>query len=225
MTSRPGPTLLELRGVRRTFTRGPEVVEALRGIDLTLTRGRIDAIVGASGSGKTTLLNVAGGVDLPTEGAVLFEGRRVDTASESARTELRRKHVGMIFQDFCLVPGLTAVENVRLPLVFSGGGDKDRALELMQETEIFARRSFYPHQLSGGEQQRVAIARSLIQEPSLLLADEPTGNLDSEQAARILDILRSLVDSRNLTVLIATHDLELAARTDRSLRLRDGVLI
>ena len=224
MNPQPSSTLLELKEIRRTFTRGPEVVEALRGVDLAVTRGRIDAVVGTSGSGKTTLLNIAGGVDRPTAGSVLFEGRRVDTASEPERTELRRKHIGMIFQDFCLVQGLTALENVQLPLVFSGGVKDDRAMELLQETEIYARRSFYPNQLSGGEQQRVAIARALIHEPSLLLADEPTGNLDSDQAARIFDLLRAIISSRNLTVLVATHSLELARLTDRALWLKDGAL-
>jgi len=218
--------LLEMRGVHRSYRRGPEVVSALRGVDLSVEAGRIVAVVGASGSGKTTLLNIAGGVDRPTAGEVLLEGRRVDSLSESERTALRRTRIGMIFQDYYLVPGLTAVQNVRLPLMFSGdGGGPDRALELMERVEIAARKSFHPHQLSGGEQQRVAIARALIHGPSLLLADEPTGNLDSEQAGRIFSVLRSLTETSGLAILIATHDDALARRADVALRLRDGVLV
>ncbi len=217
------PALLEMRGVHRTFERGPETVSALRGVDLKVSPGQVVAILGASGSGKTTLLNIAGGVDRATSGSVLFRGRAMETMSESELTHLRRHHVGMIFQDFCLVPGLTAVENVRLPLMFSHKGRHDRTLELLAKAEISERGSFYPHQLSGGEQQRVGIARALINEPELLLADEPTGNLDSEQASRIFDLFRAL-SADGLTVLIATHNEELARGTDRTLRLKDGAL-
>ena len=213
-----------MRGVRRAYTRGPEVVEALRGIDLSVAAGSIIAIVGSSGSGKTTLLNIAGGVDRPTSGEVLLQGHRIDDLREHELTKLRRRQVGMIFQDYYLLPGLTALENVRLPLMFSGGDEPDRAAELMERVEIGSRRSFHPHQLSGGEQQRVAIARALIHSPALLLADEPTGNLDSEQAGRIFDIFRSLTSATGLTIAIATHDDILARRADTALRLRDGVL-
>jgi len=213
-----------MRGVRRTYARGPETVEALRGVDLHLEQGCIVAIVGSSGSGKTTLLNIAGGVDRPTDGQVILRGRRIDNLSEHELTLLRRREVGMIFQDYYLMPGLAAIENVRLPLVFSGGKEQDLAADLMERAEIGARRSFYPHNLSGGEQQRVAIARALIHSPALLLADEPTGNLDSEQAGRILALFRSLVRTTGLTIVIATHDLEVARQADAALRLRDGTL-
>ncbi len=217
-------SLLELRGVRRTYTRGPEAVEALRGIDLKLEPGGITAIIGSSGSGKTTLVNIAGGIDRPTRGEVIFGGRRIDDLPEAELTRIRRRHIGMIFQDFLLVPGLSAQDNVRLPLTFSGEADAGRSLTMMKRTEIDARRRFHPHQLSGGEQQRVAIARALIHSPSLLLADEPTGNLDSGQAARIFDLFRSLATSTGLCVLLATHNAELASRADTVRRLRDGVL-
>jgi putative ABC transport system ATP-binding protein len=217
-------TTFEMRGVRRKFMRGPEVVEALRGIDLTLEAGSMAAIVGASGSGKTTLLNIAGGVDRPDGGEVLLQGRRIDGLPERELTKLRRRQVGMIFQDFNLMPDLTARENVLLPLMFSGGEGAGDALVLMERVEIAPRRSFYPHQLSGGEQQRVAIARALIHKPALLLADEPTGNLDSEQAGRIVELFRSLTADGSLAILLATHDDILARRADVVLRLRDGVL-
>jgi len=220
-------SLLRMRGVHRVFSRGPEVVHALSGVDLDVESGRITAVIGASGSGKTTLLNLAGGVDRPTEGEIHFRGDRVDTLSEARLTRLRRGHVGMIFQDFLLVPVLTALQNVSLPLMFSGGGRGGRggrALELLEKANIRQRAGFYPGQLSGGEQQRVAIARALINDPELLLADEPTGNLDSVQAGSIFDLFRALADETGLAVLLATHDEDLARRADLSLRLRDGKL-
>ncbi|HEY3176322.1 MAG TPA: ABC transporter ATP-binding protein [Candidatus Polarisedimenticolia bacterium] len=218
-------TVLAMRGVHRTYTRGPEVVEALRGVDLAVEPGTIVAIAGASGSGKTTLLNIAAGIDRPTSGSVLFQGRPIENLAERELTDLRRRHVGMIFQEFHLVPGLSAIQNVRLPLVFSRDRGPDRAHEVMESAGIGARRDFHPHQLSGGEQQRVAIARALIHGPSLLLADEPTGNLDSVQAARILDLFQSLAASTSLAILLTTHDEDLASRADRCLHLKDGLLV
>jgi putative ABC transport system ATP-binding protein len=217
--------LLELRQVWRVYQQGPERVEALRGVDLSLDRARIGVILGSSGSGKTTLLHVAAGVERPTSGAVLLEGKRLDDLPESALTRVRRESVGMIFQDYHLVPGLTALENVRLPLLFSGRHDEGRAEDLLRRLEMHPRRGFEPRQLSGGEQQRVAIARALIHGPSLLLADEPTGNLDSAQAGRILDLLRSLAGSIGLTVLVATHDQDIARRADVVWHLHDGRVV
>jgi len=216
-------SLLELSGVWRIFQRGPETVEALRGVDLTLDAGQVGVVLGASGSGKTTLLQIAAGVDRPSSGTVVFQGTRLNGLPESQLTRLRRHGIGMIFQDFHLVPGLTALENVRLPLMFSRAHQADAAEELMRRTEIAGRSSFHPRQLSGGEQQRVAIARALVHGPALLLADEPTGNLDSEQGLRIFDLFRALARSTGLAVLAATHDQDLAARADRVWRLRDGV--
>ncbi len=218
-------SLLEMRGVCRTFSRGPEVVEALREVDLDVEPGRIVAVVGASGSGKTTLLNIAGGLDRPTSGSVRLKGLSLATLAEASLTEARRRHVGVVFQDFCLMPGLTVVENVRLPLMFSGRSDGgDRAVEILERLGMGARLRFRPHQLSGGEQQRVAIARALINAPALLLADEPTGNLDSEQAAAIFDLFRGLAVSDGVGLLMATHNLELARRADLVVRLRDGLV-
>jgi ABC-type lipoprotein export system ATPase subunit len=216
-------SLLELTGVRRVFHRGPEVVEALKGVDLALDRGQVGVILGASGSGKTTLLHIAGGVDRPTSGTVVFDGARIDRFTESQLTRWRRRSVGMIFQDHHLVPGLTALDNVRLPLMFSKARPAEEPETLMRRAEIAERAGFYPRQLSGGEQQRVAVARALVQGPALLLADEPTGNLDSEQGRRIFELFRDLARRDGLAVLAATHDAELAAGADRVWRLRDGV--
>ncbi|MGH9870587.1 MAG: ABC transporter ATP-binding protein [Candidatus Polarisedimenticolia bacterium] len=220
-------SLLELSGVRRAFHRGPETVEALRGVDLSLDSGQVGVVLGTSGSGKTTLLHIAAGVDRPSSGTVTFQGKRLDRLPENQLTQVRRHGIGMVFQDFHLVPGLTALENVRLPLMFSragiAGGREDVAEELMRRTEIAGRSGFHPRQLSGGEQQRVAIARALVHGPAMLLADEPTGNLDSEQGLRIFDLFAALARSTGLAVLVATHDQDLAARADRVWRLRDGV--
>jgi ABC-type lipoprotein export system ATPase subunit len=224
MSPAPAAPVLEMRGLRRAYTRGPETVEALRGVDLVVHPGRIVAIVGASGSGKTTLLNIAGGVDRPSAGEVHLLGRRIDGLPERELTKLRRHQVGMVFQEFHLMQDLTALENVRLPLIFSGSREQDRAVELMARVEITARQSFYPHELSGGEQQRVAIARALIHKPSLLLGDEPTGNLDSAQAGRILDLFRLLTADGTLAILLATHDDLVARRADVVYRLSDGML-
>ena len=217
-------SLLEFKGVHRTYTRGPEHVLALRGVNLTVGAGSIVVVIGASGSGKTTLLNIAAGLDRPTGGAVLFKTERIDGLTEREMTVWRRRHTGMIFQDFNLMAGLTAEQNIRLPLLFSPEPGPDRAAALMEQAEIAERRQFYPRHLSGGERQRVAIARALIHSPELLLADEPTGNLDSEQAARIFDLFRSLAASTGLAVLIATHNEEVARRADHRVRLKDGII-
>ena len=215
-------SLLELKEVHRTYTRGPEHVHALRGASLAVDAGSIVVVIGSSGSGKTTLLNLAAGLDRPTTGEVFFNGGRIDRLPERAMTAWRRRHVGMIFQDFHLVEGLTAEQNVRLPLLFSTG--PDNAVAMMERAEIAQRRMFHPRHLSGGERQRVAIARALIHSPELLLADEPTGNLDSEQAGRIFDLFRSLAASTRLAILIATHNEELARRADHRVRLKDGLI-
>ena len=219
------PPVLEMRGVTRCFARGPEKVEALRGVALTVARGEIVAVVGASGSGKTTLLNLAGGVDRPDSGEILLSGRRLDAEPEAGRTRLRRAAIGMVFQESHLVEELTVAQNVSLPLLFAGKPAENGLIDrLLAEVEISARRDFHPPQLSGGERQRAAIARALVGSPALLLADEPTGSLDSAQAERIFDLFRGLAQHRGVAMLIATHNMDLARRADRVLRLHDGVL-
>jgi putative ABC transport system ATP-binding protein len=185
------------------------------------------ALVGPSGSGKSTVLNLIGGLDRPTGGAVWINDTELSASNERTLTRHRRQHVGFVFQTFNLLPRLTAEENVALPLMFSGVPDKERlerARALLERVGLEARLTHRPTQLSGGEQQRVAIARALVGEPALLLADEPTGNLDTVTGAEIMILLKELNEERGLTVLVVTHDAEVAAFADRIVTLRDGAV-
>jgi putative ABC transport system ATP-binding protein len=212
-------------GLTRRYKMGDTRVDALRGVDLTVTRGEFVALVGPSGSGKSTVLNLIGGLDQPTSGQVWINGTELSASDERTLTQHRRRHVGFVFQSFNLLPRLTAKENVALPLMFSGVPEKerlDRARELLERVGLGPRLTHRPTQLSGGEQQRVAIARALVGEPALLLADEPTGNLDSATGAEIMRLLKALNQERGLTLLVVTHDPEIAAFATRIVRLRDG---
>ncbi len=219
------PFVAEARGLHKSYPLSAETVEAIRGVDLTLRAGEIVALVGASGSGKTTLLNLLGCLDRPTTGTILILGSEVQGLAERDLTEVRRRRIGFVFQEASLIPTLTALENVGLPLAFghrgNGAADPGEALERVHLANK-ARR--YPDELSGGERQRVAIARAIVCGPALLLADEPTGNLDQENGQRIFSLFRELVRKRGLATLVATHNLELAALADRRLLLRDGRL-
>jgi putative ABC transport system ATP-binding protein len=200
-------------------------VDALRGVDLTIARGEFVALVGPSGSGKSTVLNLIGGLDRPTSGQVWINGTELSTSDERTLTRHRRQHVGFVFQTFNLLPRLTAEENVALPLMFSGVPEKERrgrARVLLEQVGLGPRLTHRPTQLSGGEQQRVAIARALIGQPALLLADEPTGNLDTVTGAEIMALLKELNQEQGLTLLAVTHDPEVAAFADRIVKLRDG---
>jgi putative ABC transport system ATP-binding protein len=217
--------VLETRQLRKTFGEGDAAVEALRGVDLGVTAGEMLAIMGRSGSGKSTLLTLLGGVDVPTSGQVLLEGRDVAAMSDDERTIVRRRRIGFIFQSFNLLPILTAEENVSLPLELDGKpSDKARqaAIEKLELVGLAARRHHIPGKLSGGEQQRVAVARALAIEPTFLLADEPTGNLDSANSQRVMTLLRKLVDSHGQTIVLVTHDPAVAALADRVIHLSDG---
>ena len=216
-----------VRTVRLTrhYKMGDTFVEALRGVDLSITRGEFVALVGPSGSGKSTVLNLVGGLDRPTSGQVWINGTELSSANERILTHHRRQQVGFVFQSFNLLPRLTAEENVALPLMFSGIPEKERrarARELLERVSLGARLTHRPTQLSGGEQQRVAIARALIGQPALLLADEPTGNLDTATGAAIMALLKELNRERGLSLLVVTHDPEVAAFADRVIKLRDG---
>jgi putative ABC transport system ATP-binding protein len=218
-------TVVRTVGLTRRYKMGDTRVDALRGVDLTVTRGEFVALVGPSGSGKSTVLNLIGGLDQPTSGQVWINGTELSASDERTLTQHRRRHVGFVFQSFNLLPRLTAKENVALPLMFSGVPEKerlDRARELLERVGLGPRLTHRPTQLSGGEQQRVAIARALVGEPALLLADEPTGNLDSATGAEIMRLLKALNQERGLTLLVVTHDPEIAAFATRIVRLRDG---
>ena len=206
------------------YAAGRVVVPALSGVDLIVLRGEFLALVGPSGSGKSTLLNLIGGLDRPSEGEIDVDALSLGQASEKELTLYRRDRVGFIFQSFNLLPTLTATENVETPMVMAGLGRRERrarALDLLQAVGLAARANHKPNELSGGEKQRVAIARALANKPLLLLADEPTGNLDSHTGAAVLDVVCGLVQ-KGVTLIMATHDLQIAARATRVVHLRDG---
>ena len=220
--------LIVLRDLQRTFERGTMTVDALRDADLQIGAGEFVALVGPSGSGKSTLLNLIGGLDHPTGGELWVDGVPLHTAGEAERTEHRRERVGFIFQSFNLLPRLTAVENVAVPLMLAGV-DKEareaRAAEMLDRVGLGHRLGHYPAEMSGGEQQRTAVARALIHKPALILADEPTGNLDSRIGAEVMDLLRELNAEQLITLIVVTHDADVAAYADRIVHLRDGAVV
>jgi putative ABC transport system ATP-binding protein len=222
-----GP-LIQLRGVEKTFRSGRMEYRALQGIDLDIGAGDFTAVVGPSGSGKSTILNIMTGIDRPTAGTVTVGGRRIDEMSEEDLAVWRGETVGIVFQFFQLLPTLTALENAMLPLDFAAGGGGDnaaaRATHNLERVGLGDKADHMPMELSGGEQQRVAIARALARDPSILVADEPTGNLDTDTAARVLDLLGGL-NSEGTTVLYVTHDTGLAAHARRTVTVRDGRVV
>jgi putative ABC transport system ATP-binding protein len=210
----------------RRYGEGESAVDALRGVSLDIPRGQFTAVMGPSGSGKSTLMHTLAGLDVPTSGSVTIEGRNITEMDDGELTLLRREHIGFIFQFFNLLPMLNAEENVTLPLALAGvKPDRGWVDELMTKVGLADRRHHRPSELSGGQQQRVAIARSLITKPTVLFADEPTGNLDSETSAEILELLRESVDTYGQTTLMVTHDAGAAATSDRILFLADGLLV
>ncbi len=221
----PPPLALEAEAVGVTFGEGATRVEALRGVSLAVPRGRLVAIMGASGSGKSTLLHLLAGLLRPTAGRVRVDGQDLGALDDDGLTRLRRRRIGLVFQAFHLLGVLTARENVALPLLLEGlprATALPRADGVLAEVGLAARAEHLPSALSGGEQQRVAIARALVAEPALLLADEPTGNLDSARGAEILGLLRDLVKRRGRTLVMVTHDERAAAVADEVVRLADG---
>ncbi len=217
--------VIQAKGLTRHYQAGSEVVKALDGVDFEVSRGEFVALVGPSGSGKSTLLNLIGILDRPTAGDILIEGQSLAQATEPQRIKHRRERVGFIFQSFNLIPTLSAVENVEVPMMLANVGKRqrrDRALELLARVDLAHRASHQPNQLSGGEKQRVAIARALANRPALLLADEPTGNLDSKTGARVLELLSELVQGGQVTMLLVTHDPQVAEHADQIIHLLDG---
>ena len=221
------PTMVVADGLARDYPSGDEVIHALRGVELRVQRGELIAIRGRSGSGKTTLLNLIGGLDRPTSGRVVVDGEEVSAMSESALVTFRRSTVAFIFQAFGLLPILSAAENVEVPLrlVRAEPRARDaRVAELLELVGLTERSGHRPHELSGGEQQRVAIARALANRPKLLLADEPTGQLDSHTGHAIMGLLRTVVRTEGVTAIVATHDPALLDLADRVLEIHDGML-
>jgi putative ABC transport system ATP-binding protein len=219
----PGNVLLSLRGIGRSLPSGGRMLTILDNIDLDVRRGEFVAVLGPSGSGKSTLLALMAGLDRPSCGEVLLEGERIDQLSEDRLAVIRRHKMGFVFQSFQLLGNLTARENVQLPVELLGTGDaRDRADELLGAVGLSERGHHYPSQLSGGEQQRVALARAFAPRPSLLLADEPTGNLDSATGRLVLDLLVALRAEEGSTLVLVTHDPAVAELADRRIHLRDG---
>ncbi len=227
MVVRDGPGLsVRLEAVTKIYTVSGEELPALRGISLSIPAGESVAIVGSSGSGKSTLLHLMGLLDRPTSGAVFYDNRRVDTLSPSERAVLRNRSVGFVFQNFQLIPRTSAIENVELPLLYRrlpARERRERARDLLASVGMGDRERHTSSQLSGGQQQRVAIARAIAASPGLLLADEPTGNLDSRSAATILDLLLSLQSRFSTTLVLVTHDMEVARHAQTTFRVRDGL--
>jgi putative ABC transport system ATP-binding protein len=215
--------MIELRGVSKTVQSGDRPLTILHPLDYTIPSGQFVAVVGPSGSGKSTLLGLLAGLDSPTTGNILIDGVDITTLSEDGLAKLRGDSIGFVFQFFHLVPSLTAFENVLIPMEIAGRRDAAaRARTLLGEVELTDRAHHYPSQLSGGEQQRVAIARALANDPPIVLADEPTGNLDSTTGRHIMDLLLNVRRARRATLVLVTHDAELAALADTRLVLRDG---
>ena len=218
--------MLQARQLSKEYQSGDHRLAVLRDVSFTIPDGAFVAVVGPSGSGKTTLLGLLAGLDVPTHGTVLLDGEDLTRLSEDRRAQLRGAKVGFVFQSFQLIPTLTALENVQVPLELRGdAGAPARARELLARVGLGDRAHHFPNQLSGGEQQRVAIARAFSNAPRLLFADEPTGNLDSETGAHIVELLETLNRESRTTIVLVTHDLALARRAQRIIRLADGVVV
>ncbi len=218
---------LSLQGIRRSFVQGERIIEALREADLRLEHGEVVALVGPSGAGKSTLLHIAGLLERADAGEIRIKGEVCDTRDDSARTLLRRKFLGFVYQFHHLLPEFSALENVIIPLLIAGSSSRDarvRAQDMLSNLGLGDRLDHRPARLSGGEQQRVAFARALVRRPAVLLADEPTGNLDPETARTVTDVMLREARHQGLSAIVATHNMELAARMDRILRLESGQL-
>lgn len=216
--------MIELRSIEKHYRRGAENVRALRGVDLNVDKEELLAITGPSGAGKTTLLHILGCLDQPTHGEVLIDGVDASRLPEADVVKLRRDKIGFVFQQFYLIPGLSVYDNIALPLLFSKKpATPEKITRLAQMVGLEHRLDHVPSQLSGGEMQRTAIARGLVNEPEILLADEPTGNLDSENSEKIFEILRSLRQN-GLTIIMITHNPDLAARANRTVHIKDGLV-
>ncbi len=220
-----GEPHLVARDLRRSFQMGTRTVDVLRGISVEVQRGEAVFLCGASGAGKTTLLYTLAGLERPGSGTVSFEGRQLYTSSQSSDSKLRNERIGFVFQGYFLLSELTALENVTLPTLIAGKARRAQAEQALERVGLKDRLHHLPNELSGGEQQRVAIARALINDPSLIFADEPTGNLDSKTGEGIIELLLALVKENRKTLVVVTHDANLAALGDRRLVIQDGLLV
>jgi len=217
--------MIELENITRVYRMGKVEVPALRGVNLNIQQGEMVAIIGASGSGKSTLMNIIGFLDKPTIGIYIFNGADVSRLNDNKLAELRNKKLGFVFQDYSLLSRASALANVELPLIYGGGGGKHKqAMEALERVGLGARANHKPTELSGGEQQRVAIARALVNNPDVILADEPTGNLDSVSTDQIISVFRNL-NEEGITVILVTHEMDVAEQTQRIIRLYDGKII
>ncbi|MDY3017852.1 ABC transporter ATP-binding protein [Blautia sp.] len=218
--------ILTVKNLHKTYGKGEGQVKALNGIDLAIEKGKFTAIIGASGSGKTTLLNMMGGLDIPDEGEVIVDGVNLSGLKEKELAVFRRNKVGFVYQNFNLIPALNIQENILFPLSLAGSGpDPVFFQEITELLQIKDRLTAYPHELSGGGRQRVAIARALMAKPSILLADEPTGNLDSKSGQNVLGLLKMSVETYHQTLVMITHNLEIAQMADRVVRMEDGRIL
>jgi putative ABC transport system ATP-binding protein len=218
--------VIEIRGIIRDFKLGQETVHVLKGIDLDIKRGEYVAIMGPSGSGKSTLMNLLGCLDTPTAGSYNLNGKDVSQMTDDELADIRNTEIGFVFQTFNLLPRTTALENVALPMVYAGASKKervDRASEVLTDVGLADRMDHKPNQLSGGQRQRVAVGRALVNKPSIILADEPTGNLDSKTSLEIMELFDQIHASGN-TVIMVTHEEDIAAHAKRVIRLRDGII-
>ena len=219
--------MIEVTDLQKIYVMGEERVAALAGVSLRIERGEHVAVIGPSGSGKSSLMNILGGLDRPTSGSYRFEGEEVGEMGDDALAEFRRRRIGFVFQSFQLLPRLTALQNVELPMIYAGfppAERRERAAQLLERVGLGTRTGHKPTQLSGGQQQRVAIARSLANQPDLLLADEPTGALDTHTGEEVLELFKQL-NAEGLTLAIVTHDLEVAAEAKRRISFRDGHIV
>jgi len=215
--------LIELKNVKKSYKLGKKKVEALKGIDLQIDKGEFAAIKGPSGSGKTTLLNMLGALDIPSEGKILFDGKDISKLDKKERLKFRASNLGFIFQDYNLIPELTLYENIEIPLLIENVKNrKEKIIKVIEEVELLNHLEHRPEELSGGQRQRVSIARALVKTPPLILADEPTANLDSKTGLAILELMHKLNKSYNITFIIATHDELALSKVDRVINLVDG---